>query len=186
MAYFQEGNMNNITEILAVTCIVGIVVVATGFTFQGWIGKYRTESYILELYSDVMATRMESSRKNRRHFLHFPNRGAYEMYRDNGDNSLDKSDDMLLDQFPKKLQPPYEFTLGSSSAPTFTLNFDRSGISSALRTFCIFTDFDKDGVSDSDPNYDCMIVHWTRVNRGKLKKQDTAGGKCDSDNCQAL
>jgi len=178
--------MNNITEVLIVTCIVGILVIVTGFTFHGWIGKYRTEGYILELYSDVMAARVESSRKNRRHFLHFPSQEAYEMYRDDGDNNLDASEDTLLDQFPKKLRTPYKFTLGASSAPTFTLNFDRNGMSSALRTFCIFTDFDEDGVSDSDPNYDCMIVHWTRVNRGKLRKQDTAGGKCDSENCQAL
>lgn len=178
--------MNNITEILVVTCIVGLLTAATGYIFHGWIGKYRTESYILELYTDVMHARIESSRTNRKHFLRFPDRSSYEIYRDNGDHSLDTSVDEMLRPFPKRLLPPYEFTLGSSSASSFTLNFNRHGMSSALRTFCIFTDFDNDEISDVDPDYDCMIVHRTRVNKGKLIKQDTAGGKCNADNCRAL
>jgi len=178
--------MSNITEVLVVTCIVGIVVIVTGFTFHGWIGKYRTEGYILELYSDVMSARSESAQSNKKHFFHFPDKTSYEIYKDNGDNVLNITEDILLGPFPKKLQPPYEFTLGASSASAFTLNFDRTGMSSALRTFCIFTDFDDDQISDFDPGYDCLIVHWTRVNKGKLQKQNTAGGKCNTENCQAL
>jgi len=180
------GDMNNFTEILIATGIIGILLVVAGFGFQGWVGKYRTESQILQLYTDVMHARQESSRTNKKHFLRFPDRTSYMVYKDNGDNHLDIDEDQLVPGFPKEIPPPDEFTLGSASASSFTLNFDRRGMSSALRTFCIFTDFDGDGVSDYGPDYDCMIVHWTRVNKGKLIKQDTAGGKCSADNCRAL
>ncbi|MHB8880586.1 MAG: prepilin-type N-terminal cleavage/methylation domain-containing protein [Thermodesulfovibrionales bacterium] len=48
---------------------------------------------------------------------------------------------------------------------------------------CIFTDYDNNGVSDYDPDYDCINITQTKLYLGKLSTQNTAGGICaPSDN----
>jgi len=36
-------------ELIVVISIIGILAVALGFTFQGWIGKYKVERQIKEM-----------------------------------------------------------------------------------------------------------------------------------------
>ncbi|MBA4371558.1 MAG: hypothetical protein C0402_01710 [Thermodesulfovibrio sp.] len=51
-------------------------------------------------------------------------------------------------------------------------------------TICIFTDYDNNAVSDSDPDYDCINIIDTKISLGKLTTQNTvAGGDCVATNC---
>lgn len=50
-------------------------------------------------------------------------------------------------------------------------------------TICIFTDYDGNGTSDSDPDYDCVNITETKISLGKLTTQNTAGGLCVQTNC---
>jgi hypothetical protein len=73
------------------------------------------------------------------------------------------------------------------------IEFTARGLSNDNKTMCVFTDFvnnttllpPPDGISDYNPDYDCMVISATRINLGKLTTQDTAGGACDSTNCVA-
>ena len=88
-------------------------------------------------------------------------------------------------------------TLGTGG---FTLGFDKRGninnmigttnINNAIAfpgsyglTICIFTDYDGGGKSDYNPDYDCINIRDSRIQIGKLRKQNTdatvpAGGTC--------
>jgi len=52
-------------------------------------------------------------------------------------------------------------------------------------TICIFTDYDGNGTSDSDPDYDCIVVRETKISIGKLVTQNTppGNGLCREANC---
>lgn len=88
-------------------------------------------------------------------------------------------------------------TLGTGG---FALGFDKRGsiknmigvtdINNAIAfpsayglSICIFTDYDGDGKSDYNPDYDCINIKDSRIQIGKLLKQNTdatvpAGGTC--------
>jgi prepilin-type N-terminal cleavage/methylation domain-containing protein len=50
-------------------------------------------------------------------------------------------------------------------------------------TICIFTDYDGNMISDTDPDYDCIIVAETKTSLGKIITQNTGGDWCREANC---
>ncbi|MDP2277037.1 MAG: type II secretion system protein, partial [Nitrospirota bacterium] len=71
-----------LTELIVVIAIIGILVVALGFSFEGWLGKYRVESQIKEMHIDLMNTRANAMSRTRVHFFIFPNATSYTIYAD--------------------------------------------------------------------------------------------------------
>ncbi|TAN40381.1 MAG: prepilin-type N-terminal cleavage/methylation domain-containing protein [Nitrospirae bacterium] len=75
--------------------------------------------------------------------------------------------------------------------PAGTVAFNKRGMITtplipAVRndsSICIFTDYDNNGVSDYDPDYDCINITQSKLYLGKLTTQNTAGGVCDPTNC---
>lgn len=179
-------------ELLVVITVFGILVVALSFAFIGWQGRYKVESQIKDIYADLMDARVRAMRVNRVHFVDFPDTTSYTIYEDDSDgtNKVPDGDglfqpgsgnnaDTELPSFPKTIN--YDVKIGTvAGVPPFTFTFNRRGLALQERTICIFTDFDGDKISDVNPDYDCIVLSATRINMGKLKKQDTDGGLCSS------
>ena len=48
--------------------VVGILIAATAFAYQGWMEKYKVEKATSELYTDLMRARLLAIQTNRKHF----------------------------------------------------------------------------------------------------------------------
>lgn len=181
--------MNNrgitLIEMLVVIAVIGILVIALSFSFQGWMGKYRVESEIKTLYVDLMNARAMAMTRNRFYFADFPTTTSYRLIEDTNENNASNpgAGDTILQTYPKTLEYPVTWAGG-------TIQFDKKGIVQPSATplggtICVFTDYDGDtsNLSDFDPDSDCIVISQTRINIGKLTTQDTAGGACDAANC---
>jgi len=180
-------------ELIIVISVIGILVLALGFSFQGWIGGYNVERGIKEMYIDLMNARARAMQKNRVHFVTLTVT-QYTIYEDtnpalDGNGYLETASDFKVLQ--KKLDSQYPITW--SDIADLQIDFTKKGLSNDTKTICVFTDFvnnttllpPPDGISDYNPDYDCIVISATRINLGKLTKQNTAGGACLSANCVA-
>lgn len=189
----SSGRKSGVTliELVVVVSLVSILMVALGFSYYGWQGKYKVERSVKELYTDLMNTRARAMARNRIHWVRLADATSYTAYDDNnpapdgnGGNPEVGTDDEL-DGFPKILE--YDMDWQTGGAPSNDdIRFNRKGIAEVSGTVCFFTDSDDaDNESDFDPDYDCIIVSATRINLGKLKTQKTGGGTCASTNCES-
>lgn len=184
-------------ELVVTVSLVSILMVALGFSYYGWQGRYKVESVVKDFYTDLMDTRARAMARNRIHWVRLIDATSYTAYDDDsngtakvpdGDGTLQPgtgaSADTELGSFPKLLEYDMDWQTGGAPAND-DIGFDRKGITSDNGTICFFTDFDGDAAheSDFDPDYDCIVVSATRINLGKLTTQDTGGGTCVSANC---
>src|SRR4030043_1106571 len=56
-------------ELIIVISIIGILAIALGISFQGWIGRYKIESEFKEMYVDLMNAKTRAMSRNRTHFV---------------------------------------------------------------------------------------------------------------------
>jgi prepilin-type N-terminal cleavage/methylation domain-containing protein len=204
----------SLIELVVVVAVIGILVVALGFTYQGWLGRYKVESAVKDLYSDLMDARARAMDRKSLYFVDFPTTTTYRMSIDDsngvakpiplngtgGDRVFQPqtnpavptvTTDTTLPTFPKTFEHPVTLTGGlvGATIPPFA-TFDQQGLITTAASpndavICMFTDFDGDKKSDFDPDYDCVILSQTRIALGKLTKQNTDGGACDNANCVA-
>jgi len=163
--------MNNrgitLIELIVVVTVIAILVVALGFEFRGWVGGYRVESQVKEIYVDLMNARARAMQRNRAHFVDFPIATQYRIQEDTNDDNVS---DTTLPTFPK--------TVG------YTINWDGGGtIRLDNRGVISFPTIDADpavvGIisltlpADVTPDYDCIELGPTRINMGLI-----TGGIC--------
>lgn len=176
-------------ELLITVSIIGVLAVALGFEFNGWVKKYGVESTAKDIYSDFMEARTRAMQQNREHFGILVDATSYAVIDDtSGDaewdadtNGVIDAGDTMLPTFPKTVK--YDLNWAGAVPANIAINFEERGIIQTLGTLCIFTDEDGDGVSELDPDYDCIVISRTRINMGKLSSQ--AVGDCDAAHCDA-
>lgn len=153
-------------ELIVVVSVIGILVIALGFSFQGWMGKYRMESQVKEMYTDLMNARARAMQRNRMYFVNFPNTTSYRIFEDtnpapDGNGTLEIANDAQV--LPTKTIQ-YALTWGGGN-----ITFDNRGLLSPNGTIRV--------TSTLDPDYDCIVLFATRINMGKWNATTT---NCDA------
>jgi prepilin-type N-terminal cleavage/methylation domain-containing protein len=164
-------------ELIIVVSVIGILVVALGFSFQGWIGGYNVERGIKEMYIDLMNARARAMQKNRVHFVTLTPT-QYTIYEDtnpalDGNGTLETASDLKVLQ--KNLDSRYPITWSDISDTQ--IDFTKRGLSNDTKTICSNT--------KADADYNCIEISASRINIGKLTTKIPDGGACLSDNCVA-
>jgi prepilin-type N-terminal cleavage/methylation domain-containing protein len=171
-------------ELIVAISVVGILAAAFAFEFKGWMGSYKVESQIKEMYVDLMNARTRAMQKNRMHFVSLTTT-QYTINEDistwpDGDENLTSADDVrpsgYTDPIPllqKNLNPTHPITWNGGAQ----IDFDKRGLSNVNKTICSNTDIDAD--------YNCIEISASRINLGKLTKKIPSpfNGACDATNC---
>ena len=175
-SYFNNNERGvTLIELLIVISVIVILIVALGFSFEGWIGKYRVESQVKEMYVDFMNARARSMERNRMHFVTGTNT-TYSVYEDtntapDGNATLETGSDTLLPTFPKTVQYPIDWTgVGTE------IDFNRNGMiditpASGETSGSIFL------TTTNDADSDCLNISPTKIYMGK---KNATTGDCES------
>ncbi|OGW43529.1 MAG: hypothetical protein A2Y66_01135 [Nitrospirae bacterium RBG_13_41_22] len=160
-------------ELIVAVSIVGILAAALAFEFKGWMGGYKVESQIKEIYVDLMNARAMAMQKNRIHFVTLTTT-RYTIYEDNnpapdGNGILATASDTRVLQ--KNLNPRHPIIWNGGAQ----IDFTKRGLSNVDKSICSNTDIEAD--------YNCIEISPLRINIGKLTTKIPGGGLCDSANC---
>lgn len=139
-------------ELIVVVTIIGILAIALGFSFQGWIGGYRVESQVKEMYVDLMNARTRAMQRNIAHFV-LVTADNYQILEDtNGNGAADiGTDTNVVFTGTKPLQYP--------SLSTVTVTLDTGGL--------VSNDTIQFNIGTNNPDYDCIVLAFTRINIGR-------------------
>jgi prepilin-type N-terminal cleavage/methylation domain-containing protein len=178
----HNGNKNlvndkgvTLIELIVVVSVIVILIVALAVSFEGWIGKYRVETQVKEMYSDFMTARARAMERGRVHFI-AGTATTYTMYEDtfsdpDGNGTLEAGtdcvipatgNDCLLPTFPKNVT--YQINWTGTGA---RIDFNRNG--TIGQTGSIFL------TTTNDADYDCLNISAIKVYMGKRN-----GANCDA------
>lgn len=155
----------SLIELIIVIAIIGVLFALAGIEFNNWIKRYNVESEIKEMYVDLMNTRARAMQRNRTHFIIFAT-NTYTVYEDtnpapDGDGTLQTGSDTQVASLSRTIQDTINWT-GSGN-----ISFDSRGLASPAGSLYLST--------TSVPEYDCIVVYYTRLNLGKW-----SGSNCDA------
>lgn len=183
-----------LTELIIVISIIGILAVALGFTYQGWVGGYKVEKQTKELYSDLMNARARAATQNRAYFMDFPTAATYRMSVDDSNGVAKPTDGNGGDgTFQPQTNPAVVTNDTDTTQPTFPKTIEYaiawSGVNRILfdRRGLIRWDRNADGIEETadvirltttaNSDYDCVLIFQTRINMGKW---NATTGVCDA------
>lgn len=164
-----------LVEVMTVVAILGVLLVVLGFSFQGWIAKYKVEDETKRLYADLMDARARAMQKGRFTFVTLATNG-YRTYEDSdpppdGDESLTTAADRLVADsgrtWPGGLPYPVD---GATLGGVTEVRFDKDGLANVPNPSVPVTIWLTSGLS---PDYDCITIRTTRIRMGRFD-----GGTC--------
>jgi prepilin-type N-terminal cleavage/methylation domain-containing protein len=173
-----------LVELVITISIIGILVIALGFEFTGWMGSYNVESQVKALHMDLLDARARAMTKHRVHFVLFNSPTEYTIYEDDSDGTNKTPDgngsletagaapDTQLPSFPKTI----EYTMDWNNAgigSAVTVPIDTRGLADSTGSISFFVDKDSDGKRDFTPDYDCIAIDVSRIKMGKIKDNGT-------------
>lgn len=176
----KQENGITLIELIIVISVIAILVVALGFSFQGWMGKYRVENQIKQMHSDFMNARAGAMSMNRVHFVTYDD-DEYAIYDDrnplpDGDGGLQPpadcrvsagSDDCLRGFCSRPNHicgKDVEYAI-TWTGPVNQITFDRRGMMNPAGSIYL--------TSTVDADYDCIRISQTRINMGKWDANTT-------------
>jgi prepilin-type N-terminal cleavage/methylation domain-containing protein len=148
-----------LVELLTVVAILGVLLVILGFSFQGWIAKYKVEDQTKRLYADVTDARARAMQKKRLTFVTLA-ANRYRTFEDtnaapDGNGTLETAADTGVADTATAYTITPTLTGGVSQ-----LSFDREGLASVTGTIRL--------VSALSPDYDCITIQTTRIRIGRF------------------
>jgi len=150
-------------ELIIVISIIGILLIALGFSFEGWMGGYRAESQTKEMYVDLMNARARAMQRNRDHFVVVA-ANNYQIFEDTNENGTYNAG---TDQSAVFINPK---TLTYPSLWIGTVTLDTRGLVSPNDTIQF-------NIGTNNPDYDCIVLFATRINMGRW---NATTSQCDA------
>jgi prepilin-type N-terminal cleavage/methylation domain-containing protein len=155
-------------ELMVVISIIGILAIALGFQFQGWMGNYKVESQIRDMYADLLNARARAMQKNRMHFVSLAT-NQYTIYEDtnpapDGNETLETGSDTMV------VQKTTDYNIVPALDGGVTqFNFNKDGLVSNNGTIRLS--------STVTPDYDCIKLS----NNIKINVGEWNAGSSDCD-----
>jgi prepilin-type N-terminal cleavage/methylation domain-containing protein len=163
LAEKKKNNLGySLIELVVVIAIIAVLTVALGFQYVGWRAKYKVESQVKEVYSDLMTARMKAMQTNRTYHVFIAgNTYRIEQSTDDAETSFEPAPGWTP---IKRLDYPISWTgtivmnnRGLIKEPASV--WDTSGFSFWFRS---------EGV---DADYDCIFLRPTSINLGKWEPE---------------
>lgn len=180
-------------ELLLVLSIVVILAMALGFFYQGWMGRYKVESAVKQLYADLMYARTMAMQTNSDYFIDFdfPTQTTYRM-------SIDDSNGVAKvaggdGTFQPQANPAVPTAATDTTQPTFPktvaytinngvlLTFDKRGLIYSGNPPVLIDPLNPPVVinppvtinltyanTGDTPDYDCIVISQSRINIGLM------------------
>lgn len=163
----KMNNNRGITliELIVVVTVIGILAVAFGFEFVGWMGRYRIESQTKTMYVDLMNARARAMQRNRAHFV-LVNAADYQLIEDTNESGTNNGGDTPIWLAAKPLEYP-SLWVGTVTINSRGLVSPNPGPNATIQ-------FD---IGTNTPDYDCIILFDTRINMGQW---NTGTSACDA------
>lgn len=171
-----------LVELLVVVAIVGITVIVLGFQFIGWLARYKVESQVKTMHTDLMSARQRAMEKNISYVVQL-SANSYVICEDtNGNSACDapaettsSGTSQALSKNGLRYRLNWVLDLGAPpNPPADTIVVDRRGVLA-----CIDPDVTCTGTiwltnpdtgnlyGDADVDYDCIALSAVRINAGK-------------------
>lgn len=146
-----------LVELIVVIAIIGILAVALGFTFEGWIGGYRIEVQSKEMYADLMNARARAMQRGRAHFVVI-NANNYQIFEDTNESGGAAPDagDLPISGFANVKALQYAVAAGVG-----TVTMSTRGLVNPSNTISF-------NIGTNNPDYDCIVLFDTRINMGQM------------------
>ena len=155
-------------ELLVVVAVSAVLIVAMGFSYEGWMGNYRIESQTKELYFDLTDTRASARSHNRIYWVQLGDQ-QYTITEDtnpvpDGNGVLEPATDRRV------LQKRYEYgfeleDLDGVGMPQ-TITFNTRGLISWVPS-PPDDEIRFRFVNTRDPDFDCIVIEPSRIWMGE-------------------
>ena len=172
------GGGFTLIELIVVLSIVAILMVAMGFEFVGWRGKYNAENDINKIYVTLSNARVRAMQIKSVHFVNIPisNSVVYSVYIDNspfpdGNGDLDTSADKIVDNLSGEVMYNIEAQAREFGFTRSGLIFNGSGVIDNPIWIRIVHPDGEELYADID----CIELLSTRINLGQF---DTSLDTC--------
>ncbi len=149
-------------ELLVVIAIIGMLVTAATIAFSSWQRKYGIEAQVKEMLVDLTDVRMMAIHTKRAHRVTLnPSSMVFRRF-------SSEADVAGTEVFNKTLKYPIQqFSSGTLTAFANTsIAIDERGYTSNLMSIVVGSGL------GGDPAYNCLVIHWARVNTGRINGND--------------
>jgi len=158
----------SLIELLVVVSIVGLLIIAMGFSYEGWMGNYRLESQTKGLYFDLADARSSAMSRNRIYWVDLEDQ-QYTIFEDtnpgpDGDGVHDGADRQVLQ---KRYEHGFRLEgLGAAALPQ-TITFNTRGLMGwAPAGLDIRFRF----INTRDPDFDCLVIEPSKIWMGEYNQ----------------